>query len=201
MPSLTVVDVRPKPLLDLAQHRGTADACDQQAAGRAALDADRRAGADPVFRLTLDPNDLVVRNLDANLVASFAAVQPEAMRVELQAAVEGDAAASPKDRIARHARIMVGIGCGNIRTNHPIFAAGSLAPRLIELRLDEPVGYPADPSPIVDLVGVPHDVCIGADRLHQGNVEVLTARPCLTATDHPLTAATSDHHISAIRQL
>jgi hypothetical protein len=76
-----VVDVGLKPLLDLAQHGSSADAGDQQAAGGPASNADRGTGADPVFWVTINHDDLVVRDLDAKLMTRLASLQPEAMRI------------------------------------------------------------------------------------------------------------------------
>jgi hypothetical protein len=75
-------------------------------------------GPNPIVPIALDADDLVVRNLDPKLVPSLAAMQPETVRVKLQPTVEGDAAVSPKHRVARHAPRVVPIAAGDIRANH-----------------------------------------------------------------------------------
>jgi hypothetical protein len=103
--------------LDLEQRADAADAGDQQASRGAALDAERRTRADTVARVTLNTDDLVIRNLDAKLMASLAAVQPEPVWVELEPTMESDAAVAPKDRVTRHARIVVPMRRHGIRRN------------------------------------------------------------------------------------
>jgi hypothetical protein len=74
---LTAAEVGAKPFLNLVEHLRAADAGDQQVARGAALHANCGAGADPVFGVASDGDDLVVRHLDAQLVASLTALQPE----------------------------------------------------------------------------------------------------------------------------
>lgn len=112
-----------KRLLDLPQHADPGGAGDQQGSGGAALNAERRRGADPVLRVAFDLDDLLIRNLDAKLVAFLAAVQPETVRIELQPTVESDASVPPDDRVTRHARIVVLVVEDGIRANHQSSAA------------------------------------------------------------------------------
>jgi hypothetical protein len=86
---------------DLAQNAEAADAGDQQVSRRSGVDADGWAGADPSAS-ALGADDLVIGNLDAKLVPTFAAVEPKTLRVKLQSTVEGISAVSPGDRVTRH---------------------------------------------------------------------------------------------------
>jgi hypothetical protein len=86
---------------DLAQNAETADARDKQRSCRPRVNADCWARTDPVAR-SLGADDLVIGNLDADLVAPLAAVQPQPIRVELEPAVEGNPTVPPKHRVTRH---------------------------------------------------------------------------------------------------
>jgi hypothetical protein len=71
-----------------------------------------------VVCVALDPDDLVVGNLDPQFVPPLAAMQPETVRVELEPTVDGDAAIPPEHRIARHAHKLARIDRDDIRANH-----------------------------------------------------------------------------------